>query len=316
MARNLTDLNFCIRQLDKIDQFFFQPINFDGVLLKMISSRKVRLLWRCWKYASMRSLFPDKVRNLRHSIPRPPPAWLVIWAVRVVKICSPLTIWHCSCHTSYATSPWVTSCCWNAHCIPAFSSQLSPLKSHSLGQTARAESFGWVKSKGQTLILCFAAGGRCEHANGFAWQQICSDPVLQRARGDLPCPTLLCFTPRHRTTSITQLLSLAELCPWLPTPGPPSQGLRAASGMLSTLPQRCHVNSQCGKFKSIASGLKIISTVSRRIYTTCFSPLKSDCSAKTYCSASSRASCFQTGKERQRGRKNPSYKEFLLGEAK
>lgn len=39
---------------------------------------------------------------------------------------------------------------------------------------------------------------------------------------------------------------------------------------------------------------EIISTVSRRISTTCLSPSKSDCSVKTCCSASSSISCFQT----------------------
>lgn len=85
-------------------------------------------------------------------------------------------------------------------------------------------------------------------------------------------------------------------------------------------PACCHVHSLCGEVKPIVNGLKIILTVSRRIYTTCFSPSKSDCSVKTCCSASSSVSCFQTEQAEGRGefkeKKKKSYKEFLLGEAK
>lgn len=66
-------------------------------------------------------------------------------------------------------------------------------------------------------------------------------------------------------------------------------------------PTCCHVHSLCGEVKPIVNGLKIISTVSRRIYTTCFFPSKSDCSVKTCCTASSNVSCFQTEQARGRG---------------
>lgn len=66
-------------------------------------------------------------------------------------------------------------------------------------------------------------------------------------------------------------------------------------------PAPCYIHSLCGEVKPIVNGLKIISTVSRRIYTTCFSPSKSDCSVKTCCSASSSVSCFQTEQAGGRG---------------
>lgn len=80
---------------------------------------------------------------------------------------------------------------------------------------------------------------------------------------------------------------------------------KAASGERHPLP----VTSIHCAVKSNPLWTEIISTVSRRISTTCFSPSKSDCSVKTCCSASSSISCFQTeragGSREFKGKKSP-----------
>lgn len=80
-------------------------------------------------------------------------------------------------------------------------------------------------------------------------------------------------------------------------------------------PSHCHVRSQCGEVKLIVNGLKVISAVSRRIYTTCFFPLKSGCRVKTAVQPVAALALFKQCKMGERGslKKNKSYKAFLLG---
>lgn len=129
--------------------------------------------------------------------------------------------------------------------------------------------------------------------------------------------SLLC-TPQHKQKNVCpdpalHYFAYCDLSPFAGGPHPSSPLALAAprfghwgcSAYLAALvsskvvfgecrPTCWHLHSLHGEVKSIVNRLKIISTVSRRIYTTCFSPSKSDCSVKTCCSDSSSVRCFQT----------------------
>jgi len=168
---------------------------------------------------------------------------------------------------------------------------------------------GWLGHRVRLQTLILHRWLRVLPSYKFALQ-----PPLRKQKNICPCPALLwCALPPlagKPHPSLLFALAAPRLGYW--NFSVYLVALASSKAVFRGRHPACrHVHSLCGEVKPIVNGLKIISTVSRKIYTTCFSPSKSDSNVKTCCSASSSVSCFQTEQAGGRGSLKKKKKKSL-----